>query len=54
MSEYYIRLYDDMVVEWVEHDENYIYNWPDSRKEKLMIGKRQRFGEYLSKKINNK
>jgi hypothetical protein len=54
MSECYMRLYDEQVIEWVEHYENYIYNWPDTRKEKLIIGKRQRFAEYLNKKMGNK
>jgi hypothetical protein len=32
-----------MAKQWIENYENYVYSWPETRIEKLVIGKRQRF-----------
>ena len=43
--------YEQYYIDWIENDENYLYTWPETRKEKLLLGKKHRFITQLIAKV---
>lgn len=41
------RGYQVWMQDWIVDDDNYVYNWPESKRDKVLANKRIRFINYL-------
>lgn len=41
------RGYQVWMQDWIVDDDNYVYTWPDSKRDKVLTNKRVRFINYL-------